>query len=235
MSKVLISTGYPSNVAIKTEVIDLEDSNVICKDLDNFPIEINEVVGANLASTPIICGGQVYNGSYHSSKICFRYMKGGWQHFVTMIDRRSGAAGIVYDNAFHIFGGFDYDAGNRLQSSEIINEDGSSTEGPELPEPIHGHSIASINSSVSIITGGIINNAHSDRTWYFHHATQEFQPGPNLLESRDGHSSGTIMNQETKEKIVIIAGGYHGTDGYMSSAELLINGEWKTGKNPIEI
>ena len=151
-----------------------------------------------------------------------------------MRNRRSAAAGIVYNNAFHIFGGTDTDENTRLQSSEIINQDASSIEGPQLPIPIHGHTITSINSTVSIIAGGY-TGTYSDKTWYFNHASQEFQLGPNLLEGRTSHSSGNIMDQETKEKIVIVVGGLNGgisqgTSTYMDSTEILLNGEWMAGK-----
>jgi hypothetical protein len=219
----LISTGGPKNSALTktTEVIDLEDSNVVCDDLEDFPMETYGTVGANLASTPIICGGYFYNGSDHSSDKCFKYMEGGWQHFATMIEKRMYAAGIVYNNALHIFGGRDWDTSTTLQSSEIVKEDGSTTGGPQLPTPIYRHAIASINSTVSIITGGwpAIN---SYKTLYFNHASQEFQPGPNLLQGRLWHSSGTVTDQETKEKMAIIAGGY--SSGYLDSTEMLLNG-----------
>ena len=64
---------------------------------------------------------------------------------------------------------------------------------------------------------------------YFNHESQEFQPGPNLLEARSDHSSGSVTDQETKEKIAIIAGGF-GIDSNLDSTEILWNGEWKTGK-----
>ena len=233
-TKVMISTGHPRNSATQTTVvIDLEDSNVLCEYLDDFPIEIYVAVGANLASTPIICGGFFYNGIGHSSDKCFKYKKGGWQHFATLIERRNAAAGIVYNGALHIFGGYDQDKDTNLQSSEIVKEDGSSTEGPQLPTPIYAHAIAFINSTVSIITGGWTTNTYSDRTWYFNHESQEFQPGPNLLEARSDHSSGSVTDQETKEKIAIIAGGF-GIDSNLDSTEILWNGEWKTGKTHTE-
>ena len=232
-TKIMISTGYPGNSATKkTVVIDLEDSNVICEVLDDFPMEIYVAVGANLASTPIICGGFFYNGIGHSSVNCFKYTKGGWQNFATLIERRNAAAGIVYKDALHIFGGYDQDANNNLQSSEIVKKDGSSTEGPQLPTPVYAHAIASINSTVSIITGGW-TNTYSDQTWYFNHESQEFQQGPNLLEARSDHSSGSVTDQETKEKMAIIAGGF-GIDRNLDSTEMLWNGEWKTGKTHTE-
>ena len=248
----MISTGFPLNSGNKTEVIDLENGNVKCKDLEDFPIENSHAVYANLASMPIICGGWFWKcpdnctqdpqncpqNCPHSSDKCFIYKEGGWQHFVTIRDRRSVAAGIVYNNAFHIFGGHDTDENVKLQSSEIVYEDGTSTEGPQLPSPIHGHGIASINSTVSIISGGY-NGAYIDQTWYFNHESQTFTPGPNMLEGRNSHSSGTITDQITKEKFVIVVGGYNGSShlglSYSDSTEILLNGEWSTGKTSYRI
>ena len=38
-----------------------------------------------------------------------------------MKDKRAFTAGIVYDNVFHIFGGYD---GSRLKTSEVVSESG---------------------------------------------------------------------------------------------------------------
>ena len=131
VSKLMISTGSPTFLSTNTEVFDLEDSSIICQDLQNFPMATTGAVGANLASMPIICGGSLkgyINSSYYSdsSDKCFKYVKGGWQNFVTMMDRRHSAAGIVHNNSFHIFGGYDnypdsYESAG-WQSSEIINK-----------------------------------------------------------------------------------------------------------------
>ena len=228
----MISTGHPYKTAKKTEVVDLENSNDACNYLDNFPVEISFAVGGNLASTPIICGGELNDWDYSSSNKCFKYTKGGWQHYVTMREERRKAAGIVYDDAFHIFGGQDT-IGYALQSSELVRLDGTSTEGPKLPSRIFHHAIAFINSTVSIITGGYTSTYRS-QTWYFNHATQKFQYGPNLIKRRMWHSSGTITDHVTKEKIFIVAGGYFGVSGYtgshLDSTEILLNGEWVAGK-----
>ena len=202
-------------------------------------IEIGMAVGANLASLPIVCSGYWQSSTgYHTSDKCFSYVEGEWQHFATMIRKRAGAAGIVYNNGFHIFGGYEeiWKSNTILQSSEIVKKDGSSTEGPQLPANISSHAIASINSTVSIITGGYTNaaypNNYVDKTWYFNHATQEFQPGPNMLEARSGHASGTITDQESKEKMVIIAGGESSAwpPGLRDSTDILLNGQWVTGR-----
>ena len=154
-----------------------------------------------------------------------------------MIEGRQNAAGIVYNNTFHIFGGYNRTFGSYigLQSSEIVNEDGSSNEGPQLPITMSLHAIASVNSTVSIMSGGWTSlDRYSDQTWYFNHATQEFQTGPNLLEARRYHSSGTITDQETKDKIVVVAGGKSKSgvwSYYTDSTEILLNGNWVIGKN----
>ena len=43
------------------------------------------------------------------------------------------------------------------------------------------------------------------------------------------HASASITDQETKEKLVIVGGGYNGNK--MSSTEILLNGQWVTGKD----
>ena len=70
---------------------------------------------------------------------------------------------------------------------------------------------------------------HHEGTLYFNHVTQEFITGPNLLEGRRGHASGTITDQETGERIVVIAGGK--SSYFLDSTELLLDGEWHAGKN----
>ena len=70
---------------------------------------------------------------------------------------------------------------------------------------------------------------HHEGSLYFNHVTQEFTPGPTPLEDRRGHASGTITDQETGERIVVIAGGK--SSYYLDTTELLFNGEWHAGKN----
>ena len=139
-----------------------------------------------------------------------------------------------------IFGGYKY-LGKyqyKLQSTEIITEDGQVTTGPEMPTAVFSHAIAAVNATTSIITGGQTNHGssgvHSSLTWYFNHVTQQFQLGPSLNIGRSSHASGTIIDQETKEEIVAVFGGYNGSGsnfGAIDSTELLLDGEWQEGKN----
>ena len=97
-----------------TEVINLDgNEDVTCRDLDDFPIMLSNAVGGNLASSPVICGGQ--NQSDTKSirdeiDTCFKLINGNynqlqWKPFATMSNKRAVAAGVVYQNTLHVFGG----------------------------------------------------------------------------------------------------------------------------------
>ena len=144
----MITSGYPSSSARKTEVVDVE-SGETCADLADFPVSNFGAVGANLNGTPIVCGGYS-SGSYYQA--CYKLTNGGWQEFASMNEKRGyTAAGIMFKNKFHVFGG--YDGSSRLQTSEIISIDGAVEYGPELPEAVAYHAITSINSTVSLLSG----------------------------------------------------------------------------------
>ena len=227
----MVSTGAPRNSATrKTEIIDLlANDGVTCQDIDDYPLEIEHSVASNIASFPVvICGGN--HGATRNQ--CYKLMEGGWQEFATMNSRRSGATGMVYANLFHIFGGHTDSSGSgELKSTEMINENGQVSQGPDLPSPLYHHAIATVNLSTSILSGGLAGihpntNSNSPLTWYYNHATQKFQVGPSLMGGRRHHASGTLVDQETNEIIVAVVGG----DGLNGLTELLLDGEWQQGK-----
>ena len=147
-----------------------------------------------------------------------------------MISRRSGAAGIVLANTFIIFGGKDSTGSGKLSTTEIVTEEGQVTPGPEMPVAVHGHSIASLDEKTWILTGGgTSTSGASDVTWIFDHVSQEFQQGPPLITERKYHASATLQDQDTKENIVAVVGGYNYGGGVLDSTEFLRNGEWSPG------
>ena len=218
----MIATGSPSSSATKTEVVDVVNGES-CADLADFPLENYGAVGANLHGTPVVCGGRDSSGSL---KTCYKYSNDGWQQFASMNEKRAFFAGVMHKNKFHVFGGWDY---SRSKTTELISIDGGVEYGPELPEAVSGHAITSINSTVSLLSGGITDsNSYSPRTWYFNHETNVFSSGPSLLEGRWGHGSATIVDKVTKAKIPMVTGGL-GNSGRLDSTELLINGMWQSG------
>ena len=136
--------------------------------------------------------------------------------------------GIVYKKKLHVFGEV---GGFPLQSSEIISEDGGVIDGPDLPTAVYRHAITAINSTVSILSGGRTNaTSYSSQTWFYNHENEAFSSGPTLLEGRRQHASATIVDKVTKAKIPVVTGGWDSNYGKMDSTELLIDGQWQTGK-----
>ena len=221
----MITTGWPKSSAQKTEVVDVVTGET-CADLDDFPMANYGAVGANLDGTPAVCGG--YSSGYIQK--CYKFTNAGWQEFASMKGtKRRYAAGVMYKNKFHIFGG--YDSGSRSKTTELISIDGGVEDGPELPEAVDSHAITSINSTVSMLSGGFTSaTTYSPLTWYFNHETNVFSSGPSLLEGRYWHGSATIVDKVTTAKIPIVTGGYNiYAGGTLDSTELFINGMWQSG------
>ena len=231
-TKVMITTGQPyHSSATKTkEVVDVV-SNKTCADLVNFPLANYGAVGANLYGTPVTCGG--YSSGIGYSRNCYKFTLGGWQVFASMNEKRIQATGVVNKKKFHVFGGWDAQQGKgRLVTSEIISIDGGVEYGPDLPSAVWQHAITSINTTVSILSGGGTSaNECSPLTWYFNHETQAFYTGPSLLEGRWGHGSATYVDKVTKVKLPVVTGGRGNgnCDVILDSTELLINGQWQSG------
>ena len=55
----------------------------------------------------------------------------------------------------------------------------------------------------------------------------KFRPGPNLMFGRYYHGAGSILDHETNERIVVVAGNY--MDESADSTELLLDGIWQQG------
>ena len=216
----MITTGHQDSSARKTEVVDVV-SGESCADLADFPLVNDGAVGANLNGTPIVCGG-FSDGAGKEQKTCYKYTNAGWQQFASMKKARWQAAGVIFKNKFHVFGGWG-GTGTSGQKSEIISIDGAVEYGPDLPKAVNRHAITFINSTVSILSGGSFGTL----TWLFNHETNVFSSGPSLLKSRERHGSATIVDKVTQAKIPIVAGGWN--DGRLDSTELLIQGEWQSG------
>ena len=216
-------------------MINLQNGGLNCQDLGKYPLEIRGGVSSNIGSFAAICGGKKSGNNEKSLEHCYKLVAGEWQQFATMTSRRAYAASMIVGYSLMIFGGYDFDVNVRLQSTEIINENGQVSLGPNMPTALNDHTIATVNASTLIISGGRTNgNNYTPLTWYFNHVTQKFQEGPSLMEGRSEHASGRVVDHETDENIVVVAGGWNG-DGILDSTELLISGEWQQGKNHAKI
>ena len=131
-------------------MIDLSISgNYHCPQWVNYPIAIHGAIGGLLEGIPIICGG--VNHKYTSNK-CYK-ITSKMSYQVIMSTMRSNAAGVVIDGStFWITGGKDRNA-NALLSSELIQWNGTMP-GPELPNPLVGHTMVIIDNDLTMVIGG---------------------------------------------------------------------------------
>ena len=184
-SKVMIITGGDNYNWRKTDIIDIihKPYPKVCKPLTDIPKTVHKnAVGTNLQGTPVYCGGNLaahkcYYTDQESwdpdcrrktfSKKCFKFSNGSWAEFTSMKEERGNAAGIVYKNEWHIFGGWTQgplDGNNETteilsKTSEIISLDGSVRKGPDLPTEMSNHEITSVNETVSILSGGTLGKS----------------------------------------------------------------------------
>ena len=106
-------------------------------------------------------------------------------------------------------------------------------QGPELPVDMSHHSLVQINSTVSLLIGGMTSSdLYSRKTYYFDHIKEQFLQGPELNIGRYYHASSIITDQITDEKYVVVSGGENNNeypDYILDSTEILINNEWRFG------
>ena len=137
-------------------------------------------------------------GSRKHSDKCFKFEQNQWKNFANLTQKREGAAGIVFEDHFHIFGGSSspqqYNRG-RLKSTEIVSANGVVIDGPDMPIELADHAITKVNQKSSIISGGKTYSGHTSKTWFYNHKTKQFSAGPALLQARYYHASATLVDQ----------------------------------------
>ena len=79
---ILVSTGRPTNSSRKTEIINLDQEGVTCKDLEEYPLNIYGALGFNMGSMPVICGGRDESGPIVNQ--CHRLESGKWKPFAIL-------------------------------------------------------------------------------------------------------------------------------------------------------
>lgn len=220
--------GYQST----SEIIDLTvKGGNQCKIWADFPRNLEGATGGFIGDTILICGGRHDDGQSKSySDECYK-MNGQTATLVTsMSTKRSFAASIVLNGTtLWITGGWSEDNGKRLASSEFIKIN-STVPGPELPIGINRHAMVAINSTSSLIVGGSLDvEVQLSSTYFYNQIAREWIDGPNLMQARRNHAAGIVTDEETKEKLVIVTGGYF-IGVILDSTELLFNDEWNPGK-----
>ena len=101
IGKLLVTSGYPVNQGIHTEIIDLINPDIKCDNLQDLPIELDLAFGGLLENRPIICGGHS-NLTYETN--CFEI---GTNEIIAELNqpRCCGANMVLNEETFWISGG----------------------------------------------------------------------------------------------------------------------------------
>ena len=196
------------------------DDDDQCFNWVDYPLELYAATGGLLGNIPLICGGISFDQSMDE---CYS-LNGEASTFVTKMSvKRVHAASIVLNETIlWITGGY-----GPLASSEYIRLSGSSP-GPDLPMALTGHAMIAINTTHSMVIGGLSNLKIDDLTFYFNHSNQQWIDGPRLMQVRSRHAVGIVNDQVTMTNLVIVTGGYRG--GSLDSTEILVDSQWLPGK-----
>ena len=232
----MIATGSPFTNGRKTEIVDVEDSNFRCTNIEQFPVKLYGSSGGLIhGQTPFICGGRAeINGEWTYSNDCYHLTESGsWakDQRATLTTARgwAGYGSVVLNNNLILTGG--YNGNNRFSSIEMLSPNTSAqTLSVQLPEGFYSHCQVPWDSETFFVIGGWTDSRRRDESYFINVKTNQRTNGPSLNIARDSHACGELeVNGRT---FIIVTGGYNG-DG-LRSTEILdknnVGQGWKTGK-----
>ena len=91
---------------------------------------------------------------------------------------------------------------------------------------LSSHAMIAINTTHSMVIGGISSGNLLDLSFYFDHGNQQWIDGPRLIQARFDHAVGIVNDQVTMTNLVIVTGGWGGG----GSTEILVDSQWLPGK-----
>ncbi len=160
---------------------------------------------------------------------CYSLENNEWVSSASMNTVRGYAASAqLQDGKLLVTGGFD-ESGSKLNSAEMLTEEGWESNIPSLPVTIYAHCMVTVNSTTVMAIGGDQNGYYSRKTFYLTFGEAHWTEGPKLRDSRGHHSCGRIRRgRESQEMSIIVTGGWDGFSS-LSSVEILNSNEWQTG------
>ena len=117
-------------------------------------------------------------------------------------------------------GGSEYEPlGDSMSTTELVDMNGT-TSGPDLPADLTDHCIAKMNTSHSIIIGGLFEPV---KTFVIHSDTFEMTKGPDLTCAGRYDLGCAHIRHKNGSNYVIAAGGNYGHNGLDTSEILNVN------------
>ena len=142
------------------------------------------------------------------------------------VERRGAASVVLSNNTLWVTGGQDQ-SGNDLKTTEFVTKDGQTSQGPELPLALFGHSIVALNSGAFILIGG--RGGDSSAT-HFYEEKKGWRPGPNLKKGRGwGHTAGVLTDRVSTKTYIVAVGGW-GAGSSLEYLEYPGSNDWMKGK-----
>ena len=134
----------------KIEIIKENGDTKVYPKVSKYPLKVRKAAGASLPDkTIVICGGEDNAG--RSKSKCYRLANGQWKIFGQLHTARFGSGGSLLGNSIWFTGGFDSNTGYRLETTEILNSDGTVTLGPNLPNDRNMHCQVTYEDTILII------------------------------------------------------------------------------------
>ena len=220
--KVLLTTGYRGNTDIHytnySEVIDLQNADSKCEDLEEYPLLLNGASGGLfLDSIPIICGG---GSTFTVSDQC--YILGQDEPLIKMSQARSFGSAVMLNSSSMFITGGTISLENYEKTDFVIVQKSREIEakivpGPDLPtSKVYGNCITKIDHERILITGGLTssgpNEYASDETYILNIDNGQWSRGPKMNHPRGYHGCTKIYDHSKQTDIFVVVGGSTGQD-----------------------
>ena len=234
----MIATGYPSDDGINSEIVDVEDSNFSCTNIEQFPAKLAGASGGLMyGQTPFICGGYGFiKDDWTFSNDCYQLTEAGsWakDQRATLTTPRAyaGYSSVVLDNNLVLTGGINWGY-DRLTSIEMMSPNTTAkTISVHLPTGFRGHCPVPWDYGTFLVIGGY-GNAYRDESYFINVKTNQRTNGPSLNTPRSAHACAELqLNGNT---YIVVTGGYDNTV-QLKPTEILdksnVGQGWQQGKN----
>ena len=231
----MIATGNPYDDGRNTEIIDVEDPNFSCTNIEQFPVMLEGASGGVInGQTPFICGGRY--GYYTFSVNCYQLKEAGsWakDQRATLSRPRAwaGTGTVVLNNHLVLTGG--YSGSSNLASIEMLSPNATAqTISVQLSTGTRFHCQVLWDSEIFFVIGGWTGSRNRVESYFINVKTNQRTNGPSLNTARSSHACGEL--EVNGKSFIIVTGGYHASLE-LRSTEILDKGNvgqgWQIGKN----
>ena len=193
-----------------------------------------------LATSSVVNGSAVVCGGYSSIILgtCSMYdgTLGSWGPFPSLITAREGGAAVQLEgNRFWVTGGKVSASGEVVSHTEFYSPTQDIfVAGPQLPLPMTRHSLAALNHTHIVMSGGIfeIDNPVevTNRVFLLKPDTEQVAELAGLNQARYGHVCGAVQHEQQGLEVVC-AGGFGSDSEILDTVEILNldSGVWRSG------